>query len=97
MDVAYQIGLITGAARDYQSSLMSLQALIHKIEGLLAVIEDTNLSRELEDALFALEYVNAHTFMADYDFEAEGKEAVDRAVNEIIAKTELYILHTQTR
>ena len=60
----------------------------------MAVIEDTALSRELADALFALEYANAHTFMADYDFEAKGKLAVDRAVSEIIAKTETYSSHS---
>jgi hypothetical protein len=90
MDVAYQISLITGAARDYQDGLMSLQTLIHKAEGLVAVIEDDALEGELSDALFALESVNAHLHMPGYDFEARGKSIVDRAVKEIIAKTESY-------
>lgn len=79
-----------GAARDYQEGLMSLQTLIWKIEGLLDVIEDEALSDQLSNALFDLEYVNAHTCMAGYDFETEGRSTVDRAVNEIIAKTEPY-------
>lgn len=88
MDIAYQISLITGAAKDYQDGLMSLQTLIHKVEGLLAVIEDEALSGELSDALFALEDVNAHTDMAGYDFEANGRPIVESAVREIIAKTQ---------
>jgi hypothetical protein len=90
MDVAYQISLITGAAKDYQAGLMSLQTLIHQVEGLVAVIEDDALDRELSDPWFALESVNAHLHMPGYDFEAQGRSIVDRAVEEIIAKTESY-------
>jgi hypothetical protein len=60
---------------------------------LLDVIEDRALSSELSDALFNLEEINAYTYMADYDFEASGRSVVDRAVNEIIAKTETYSSH----
>jgi len=90
MDVAYQISLITGAAKDYQDGLMSLHTLIHKVEGLLAVIEDDALSDKLSDAVFALEVVNAHADISGYDFEANGRSIVERAVQEIIAKTEAY-------
>jgi hypothetical protein len=91
MDVAYQVSLITGAARDYQEGLMSLQTLIHKVEGLLAVTEERALARELSDAICDLEDVNAHAGMPDYDFEARGKLIVERAVRQIIAKTESYL------
>ena|SRR5947209_2388915 len=91
MDIPHQIGLITGAAKDYQDGLMSLETLVHKVEGLLGVIEDDRLSEELSDDLFDLEDINAHTSMEDYNFEAEGKSVVDRAVKEIILKTESYL------
>jgi hypothetical protein len=88
MDVAYQVTLITGAATDYQDGLMSLQTLIHKVEGRVAVIEDDALERSLSDALFALESINAHTLLPGNDFDAHGKSVVDRAVKDIVAKTE---------
>lgn len=88
IDKPHQINLMLGAARDYQDGLMSLQTLVWKVEGLLNVIEDDALSDELSDALSTLEEINAYSYTADYDFEAEGKSAVDRAVKEIIAKTE---------
>jgi hypothetical protein len=56
----------------------------------LSVIEDDALSDELSDALFALEEVNANTYVAGYDFEANGRSVVEQAVKEIIAKTEPY-------
>jgi len=93
IDKPHQLTLLLDAARDYQRGLMSLQMLIHEVEGLLAVIEDGSLSSELSDALFALEYVNAHAGMADYDFETEGRSTVENAVREIIAKTETYSPH----
>jgi hypothetical protein len=88
IDKSHQVKLMLGAARDYRDGLMSLQTLIWKIEGLLNIIEDDALNEELSDSLFALEEINAYTFMANYDFETRGKSVVDRAVNEIIAKTE---------
>jgi len=91
MNVAHQIGLISGAATDYQNGLMPLQMLIHRIEGILAVLDGHELEDEISDALFALEDVNAHTYMPDYDFEARGKATVDRAVQEIIAKSRTYL------
>jgi hypothetical protein len=90
IDKPHQIKLMLGAARDYQDGLMSLQTLIWKIEGLLDVIEDEALSDDLSDGLFALEEINAYTYMPGYDFEARGRSVVDRAVKEIIAKTESY-------
>lgn len=90
IDKPHQVGLMLGAAKDYQDGLMSLQTLIWKIEGLLNIIEDDALSDQLSGALFALEDVNAHTCMTDYDFEARGRSVVDRAVKEIIAKIEAY-------
>jgi hypothetical protein len=95
IDKPHQINLMIGAARDYQDGLMSLQTLIWKIEGLLSVIDDNALSRELSDALFALEEINAYTYTADYDFESEGKSIVDRAVKEIVARIETYSSHPE--
>ena len=90
IDKPHQINLLLGAARDYQDGLMSLQTLTWKTEGLLNIIEDGALSRQLSDALFVLEEINAYTYTADYDFESEGKPIVDRAVKEIIAKIETH-------
>lgn len=90
MDKAFQISLLIGAARDYQDGLMSLQTLIHKIEGLLAVTEEHALAREISNSVCDLEVVNAHIDMADYDFEADGRPVVERAVKDIIAKAEPY-------
>lgn len=90
IDKPRQIDLILGAAKDYQDGLMSLQTLIGKIGGLLNIIEDVALSDQLSDTLFALEDVNAHTGMADYDLEVRGKPIVDRTVKEIMATIEAY-------
>lgn len=92
MDVAHQIGLIAGAAKDYQDGLMSLQTLIHRVEGILAILEGHPLEDKIANAMFSLEDVNAHTYMPGYDFEAGGKSVVDRAVQEIIVKVEPYLL-----
>jgi hypothetical protein len=95
MDIAHQIGLIAGAAKDYQNGLMSLQTLIHRVEGILAVLDGHALEGEISDALFSLEDVNAHTYIAGYDFAANGRSIVDSAVKEIIAKSEPYSLRSE--
>jgi hypothetical protein len=82
-----------GAAKDYQNGMMSLGMLISKVEGLLSVIEDDALSDKLSNALFALEEIHAYTTLGDYDFETRGRAVVDRAVNEIVARTESYAPH----
>jgi hypothetical protein len=64
--------------------------LIHKVEGILAILDGHALEDEISDAKFFIEDVNAHTHMAGYDFQASGKPIVERAVQEIIAKTEPY-------
>ncbi len=69
---------------------MPLQTLIHRIEGILAILEGHAVEDEIADALFALEDVNARTYMPDYDFETKGRSIVDRAVEEIITKTQKY-------
>jgi len=86
MDTTRQIELMIGAVEDYQHNLMSLQTLIWKIEGIPAVVEDDTLSDELSDAVFALEDVNAHLDMPNYDFESKGRPLVDRAICDILAK-----------
>jgi hypothetical protein len=91
MDIAHQISLIEGAARDYQDGLMPLQMLVHRVEGILAILDGHAVEDEIGDALFALEDVNAHTYMPDYDFATKGRSIVDRAVEEIIAKTQKYL------
>jgi hypothetical protein len=71
IDKSHQINLMVGAAKDYQDGLMSLQTLIWKVEGLLSIIEDDDLSAALSEALFSLEEINAYTYIAGYDFEAQ--------------------------
>ena len=91
IDKARQVRLMLGAIEDYQADLMSLQTLIWKLNGLLDVIDDQELSDELEDNMCLLEEINAYTYAdKDYNFESEGKPLVDRAVAEIVAKTEPY-------
>jgi hypothetical protein len=92
IDRARQIHLMLGAIKDYQDGLMSLQTLIWKLEGLLNVIEDRDLSGELDDNMCLLEEINAYTYAdKDYDFESEGKPLVDRTVDEIVARVEPYL------
>jgi hypothetical protein len=90
MDKAHQLELLSGAARDYQDGLMSLGILIQKIEGVLEVLNDRTLKDQLFSALLALEEVYARTRIGDFDYNKYGKAVVDRAVDEIISKTESY-------
>jgi hypothetical protein len=92
IDKAHQIRLLLGAIEDYQSGLMSLQALIWKTSGLLDVIDDQELNDDVDDSMTILEEINAYTHAEkDYDFASNGKPLVDRAVAEIVAKTEPYL------
>jgi hypothetical protein len=91
IDKARQVRLMLGAIEDYQANLMSLQTLIWKLNGLLDIIVDQELSDELGDNMCLLEEINGYTYEGeDYDFESDGKPLVDRAVMEIVAKTEPY-------
>jgi hypothetical protein len=91
IDKARQVRLMLGAIEDYQADLMSLQTLIWKLNGLLNIIDDQELSDELDANMCLLEEINAYTYAdKDYNFESEGKPLVDRAVVEIGAKTEPY-------
>lgn len=91
IDKARQVRLMLGAIEDYRADLMSLQSLIWKLNGLLDVIDDHELSKELEDNMCLLEEINAYTHAdKDYNFDSEGKPLVDRAVVEIVAKTKPY-------
>jgi hypothetical protein len=91
IDRARQIQLMLGAVTDYQDGLVSLQTLIWKLNGLLDVIDDQELSDEVDENMCLLEEINAYTCAdKDYDFVSEGKPLVDRAVAEIVAKAEPY-------
>ena len=90
IDKVYQVRLMRGAIEDYQNRLMSLDILVSKIEGLLSVIDDKALWDQVFDAFFDLEQVNASSCTAGYDFERYGRPVVERAIEEILAKTETY-------
>jgi len=91
MDTVRQIELMIGAVEDYQNKLMPLQNLIWRIEGILAVLEEDSLSDGLSDAVFALEDVNAHLDMPNYDFESKGRPLVDGAISDILAKVAAHL------
>jgi hypothetical protein len=90
IDKPYQIGLMRGAIKDYQDGLMPLDTLIAKIEGLLSVIDDKALWDDVFNDFLDLEQINASSYSPDYDFEKHGRQIVQQALGEILAKTESY-------
>jgi hypothetical protein len=67
------------------------ETLIWKLSGLLDVVDDQELTDEIDDHMCLLEEINGCTYAdEDYDFESEGKPLVDRAVVEIVAKIAPY-------
>jgi len=88
IDKVHQIGLMRGAIEDYHNGLMTLAVLVSKIDGLLSVIDDKVLWDKLFDAFCDLEQVNASSQISGYDYEQYGRPVVDRALREIIAKTD---------
>jgi hypothetical protein len=90
MDKRHQLSLMRGALEDYRDNLMSLGTLIQKIEGILEIIQDQSFKDGVFDSLLALEEVYARTRIGEFDFENDGKPVVDRAVEQILSKTECY-------
>lgn len=86
----HQAAWMIRALKEYQDSLISLEALISNIEHSLEIIQDQDLKDSIFDALLALEEIYAHTRIGDFDFEKHGRHVVDRAVREILMKVERY-------
>lgn len=91
MDEKYQVCLLLGAIKDYQSGLMPLGMLVNKVEGILDVLQKESMRDKCFDALLALEEVYARMRTGSFDFEKDGRPVVDRAVQDMLIKAESFL------
>lgn len=91
MDKKYQMGLLSGAVRDYQDGLIPLGMLVGKVEGILNIIQDEMMKDRLFNAMLALEEVYARLQYKGFDFEKDGRPIVDRALKETLTQAEAFL------
>jgi len=95
MNKVHQLKLLSGIAADYLDGLVDLGHLIHQIEALLGIINDSNFRDVVFDDLFTLEQIYAATCcveeLGEFDFPKDGKPVVDAAARAIVNKANAYI------
>jgi len=91
MDRKHQMGLLLGTVRDYQNGLMPLGMLVDKVEGILDIVQDRAIKDNFFDVLLVLEEVYARIQNENFDFEKDGRPVVDRALKEMLTKTEAFL------
>jgi len=91
MDRKHQMGLLLGTVRDYQNGLMPLGMLVGKVEGILDIVQDRAIKDNFFDVLLVLEEVYARIQNENFDFEKDGRPVVDRALKEMLTKTEAFL------